>query len=83
MYTTSRYASLQTRDAARRMAAKAGERYLGRGKKTVRELVELARRKGYEAICIIGEKGKRPSTATWLDVLEQGGWRWKERKELE
>ncbi|MFH1393455.1 MAG: hypothetical protein ABII71_02465 [Candidatus Micrarchaeota archaeon] len=82
MYTTSRYASLETRRLARRLSGDNGEIYLSRGKKTVRDLVLLARRRGEESISIIGEKGKIPSTLSRLEVLGTGGWKWKGKKEL-
>ena len=82
MFTTSRYASIETRKLAKKQSAVDGERYKSRGKKTVQELVLLARRLGEERICIIGEKGKKPASISSLEVLAHGGWKWKEKRAL-
>jgi rRNA maturation protein Rpf1 len=80
MLTTSRYASQETRKAAREMAGECGERYIARGKKTVEELARLARRAGEERITIIEEREGKPAKAATMIVDELGRWRWdKER----
>lgn len=82
MYTTSRYASGQARTLAKRMAGEHGEKYVARGKKTVRELAESARRRGDGCVCIVSDGGRGAAGLSCMEVLCDGGWKWKERKEL-
>lgn len=82
MYTTSRYASKDTRSLAKSMAEKCGERYVARGKKTVASLAEDARRAGDSEITIIEEKGGAASHAAVIEVDELGRWKHKEERLL-
>lgn len=82
MYTTTRYSSVKTRKMAEKLAKRDKQLYSSRGKKTIEELVLFARRKGEEVVNIIGEKNKEPVTISCLDVLEKGGWRWKEKQKI-
>ena len=83
MYTTSRYASERTRRLARRMAAMAGEPYVSRGKHTMAELAETARRKGEGLISVIQEKDGEPSAIAQAEVSETGKWRWLLKKKID
>ena len=73
MYTTSRYASEETRRLAREMASRAGEPYIARGKHTIDQLAALARRKGERLIHILREGGARIAA---VEVSETGAWKW-------
>jgi len=76
MFTTSRYASPKARELARRMAVEAGEIFMSRGKHTIDQLAEMARRKGEEHISIIEESKGEPATIALIEVSETGKWRW-------
>lgn len=71
MFTTSRYCSRETRGFARKLAG-----YVARGKKTVRDLVALARRRGEQSIFIVEEKDEHPYRIIEIKVLETGDWAW-------
>lgn len=75
MFTTSRYASEETRLLARKMAGEKGEMFFARGKKTIAQLVAMARRLGEKEITIV-EDSKPPSLAV-IAVSETGAWAWK------
>jgi len=76
MFTTSRYASLQTRKYAKGIAKEKDESYFNRGKHTISELVEKARKMGEEYIHIIEEKDKKPAVISTLIINEIGEWKW-------
>lgn len=76
MWTTSRYASEETRKFARRLASSSGSVFCARGKKTVAQLAGLARRSGEEMIFILEERAGKPFRAASARVLETGGWEW-------
>lgn len=76
MYTTSRYASAATRSAARALAEKAGEPYAARGKKTIAQLADHARRSGEELVRIVEERDGRAASVAEIRVDEKGGWSW-------
>jgi rRNA maturation protein Rpf1 len=80
MLTTSRYASEETRRAARSLASSSGSRFVARGKKTIAELAELARKGGDATIGIVEERGGKPAFISSMEVLARGGWRWAGRK---
>ncbi len=82
MITTSRYASSETRGMARRMAADSGDVSVARGKRTVEQLVSLARRKGEDRITIIEERDGKPSIAADIAIDEMGRWRWAGEKAI-
>ncbi|MDD5171869.1 MAG: hypothetical protein PHF60_02420 [Candidatus ainarchaeum sp.] len=82
MITTSRYASAETRGMARGMASDSGEPFVARGKRTVEQLVSLARRKGEDRITIIEEHEGKPAVIAVIAVDEMGGWRWAEEKAI-
>jgi len=76
MITTSRYASGKTRELARKMALKKGTFYVARGKKTIEDLVEQARRKGESGIAVLEEKDGAADSVLLIEVSETGKWRW-------
>ncbi len=76
LLTTSRYASEETRKAARSLAASSGARFVARGKKTIAALAEFARRAGDASVGIVEERGGKPAFISSVEVLERGGWRW-------
>ncbi len=76
MITTSRYASVETRNNARKLATQNREQYIARGKKTVLALVEWARKNGEESITILEEKDKKPAQINKILVDEKGDWKW-------
>lgn len=76
MFTTSRYASKETRTLGRKMAGEKGERFLARGKKTVAQLVSAARRLGEKRIFVVEEKDGKPAGVAAIEVSETGGWKW-------
>lgn len=82
IFTTSRYASKETRALARKLAAGCGERYVARGKKTVAELAEAARRLGEMCVSVVEELKKRPARIAVMKVDELGRWSWVEEKLL-
>jgi rRNA maturation protein Rpf1 len=82
MITTSRYASEDTRRMARKMAAGSGEPFVARGKRTVEQLVSLARRKGEDRITLIEEHEGRPAVTSVIAIDEMGRWRWSGEKAI-
>ena len=72
MYTTSRYSSVKTRELAKALAKENNEIYVARGKKTIEQLVEFARKKGEERIIVVDDNEK-PAT---IEVDELGRWKW-------
>lgn len=82
MFTTSRYASKKTKDLALKMAKENKERFISRGKHTIAQLVELARRNGEEKIFVIEERKKQPAVIVTIEVSELGEWRWVEEKPI-
>jgi len=83
MFTTSRYASEKARKAARKMAKENNEPFVSRGKHTIAELADLARRKGEERICIIEERKKQPAVVVTIKIDETGGWKWADEKPID
>ncbi|MEW6036511.1 MAG: hypothetical protein AB1529_07910 [Candidatus Micrarchaeota archaeon] len=82
MITTSRYASPATRLLARTMARKAGERYVARGKKTIAQLADEARRAGDDSISVVEERGGKAAVLARITVDERGRWAWAEERLL-
>jgi rRNA maturation protein Rpf1 len=76
LISTSRYASLETRELARALAKERDEPFVSRGKRTMDSLAALARRRGQERILIVEERGQRPSALVTIEVDERGLWRW-------
>lgn len=76
IYTTSRYASALTRRFASELAESESSAYLARGKKTIREIAESARRRGEETVFIVEEREGRPEKVAEIRVLETGLWKW-------
>jgi len=76
VYTTSRYASGDTRTFARRLAEKKGEPYVARGKRTMAELAAFARRTGEETITVVEEKAGGPAVLCTAKVDALGRWSW-------
>ncbi|MFH0884285.1 MAG: hypothetical protein V1861_01085 [Candidatus Micrarchaeota archaeon] len=82
MYTTSRYASKDTRALAGAMAKKCGERYVARGKKTIAGLATDARKLGDATVSVIEEKKGKAERISVIEVDELGRWRFKEERLL-
>jgi rRNA maturation protein Rpf1 len=82
MFTTSRYASVETRKLARKLAGEKEEIFLARGKKTVEELVDFARKKGEAVISIVEENGGKPAKVCRIIVSETGRWAWSAEERL-
>jgi len=82
MITTSRYASGETRKAARRIAGKLGIPYISRGKKTIESIVEQARKKGESEVLVVEEEKGIPSAVSAIEVNELGGWKWTWKKKV-
>ncbi|MFH1785728.1 MAG: hypothetical protein ABH842_04840 [Candidatus Micrarchaeota archaeon] len=78
MYTTSRYASIETREIAKKLAKENNELYVARGKKTIEQLVAFARRKGEEKINVVDGNG--PVT---IEIDELGRWKWNAKFQTE
>lgn len=78
LFTTSRYASKETV-----AFAKTKGEYLNRGKKTVDDLVNYARKKGEESIVLIEEKDKKPFLMVFIEVSEDGKWKWTKKVQID
>ena len=52
------------------------ELFISRGKHTIAQLADIARREGEEHISIIEEQGKRPAVLVMITVSETGEWKW-------
>jgi rRNA maturation protein Rpf1 len=76
MFTTSRYASKETRKFAKELAKSSDSIYTSRGKKQIDALVEFARKKGEHRICVVLEKNKKPSRINFIEVKPDGRWIW-------
>lgn len=76
MYTTSRYASGETRGLARKLATRNSEPYVARGKRTIAGLAAMARKAGESAITVVEERDGRPALLSRVEVDELGRWRW-------
>ena len=76
MYTTSRYASADTRGFARRLATRNREPYVARGKKTIAQLAAMARKIGEECVIVVEERGGKPAILSAIKVDELGKWKW-------
>jgi rRNA maturation protein Rpf1 len=76
MFTTSRYASVETKTLARKLAKENEELFLARGKRTIEQLVDFARKKGEENISIVEEEGGKPAKVCRIKVSETGKWNW-------
>lgn len=73
MFTTSRYSSTKTRELAKKLAIENKEIYVARGKKTIDQLVQLARKKGEEKITVLEDNSPKIAIIT---IDELGRWRW-------
>jgi len=78
MYSTSRYASRETRQQAKTL----GE-FFSRGKKTISQLVDIARKKGHHRIGIVREKKGKPCMISVISVTELGEWSWTDEIQLQ
>jgi rRNA maturation protein Rpf1 len=74
LITTSRYASLETRRYAKVLAKE--ELFISRGKRTVTQLVKIARKRGEHKILIVEEENKKPSKILTIEVSETEEWKW-------
>ena len=75
MITTSRYASIETRNKTKEIAKKKGILYLARGKKTIDTLATYARRKGFSTIYIAYK-----NRTSKLSIKEDGSWSWSSKE---
>lgn len=82
MFTTSRYASQETRGFARKTATRRGEPFFARGKKTITELAAVARRLGEKNIFIVEERDGKPAEIVKIAISETGLWRWAGESEI-
>jgi rRNA maturation protein Rpf1 len=80
MFTTSRYASVETKKLARTLAKENDELFLSRGKRTIEELVEFARKRGEAQISVV-EDGN-PAKVCRITVSETGKWKWSGEEKL-
>jgi rRNA maturation protein Rpf1 len=83
IWTTCRYASAQTREAAKRLARLSGSRYVSRGKKTLLELADLARRSGYDTICLVFQQKEKPFWVFPLEVKPFGDLKWGQKIQID
>jgi len=82
MFTTSRYASAETRRMAMALARDQGSVYVARGKRTVVQLASLARRLGEDIIHVIEEKAGKPHLLATISVSANGAWKWEGKPEI-
>ena len=82
MFTTSRYAGKETKELARRLARGKKEIFLARGKRSIEELVSLARKKGETLISVVEEEKGRPAKVCTIKVSETGRWNWSAEERL-
>lgn len=82
MFTTSRYASAETRGLAQKLALERGELFLSRGKRTVAEIAEFARKNGEALVSIVEEDNGKPARICRIKVDELGGWAWSGEEEI-
>jgi rRNA maturation protein Rpf1 len=64
---------------ARSIALKASEPFVARGRLTIDQLVDIARKRGQERINIICQSREKPAI---IEVAETGKWRWLERMDI-
>ena len=76
MFTTARYSSLYTRKFTKKIAEIFNVRYVARGKKTIYDIVESARKFGNARIVIIKEKNCKPYAIDFIEVKEDLKWQW-------
>ena len=83
LITTSRYCPKETRELSKAFAIVFSGAYVARGKKTIDELVEFARKKGHSRICVLmsGNFGVIPNKSEtismeFISVNELGRWSW-------
>lgn len=70
--TTSRHASLEAKKSALSFSIKKKAKYLNRGKKTVEELVSIARKQGNSKIAIFRSKKK----IDYIQIHHSENWEW-------
>jgi rRNA maturation protein Rpf1 len=78
LITTSRKPSKKTRSLAREFSHLIPfSTYTSRGKKSIEDLIELARSKGHNRICILKEKYGNPFKFDFINI-EGGSWNYLE-----
>lgn len=83
MITTSRYASLLSRNFAKHIAFLLDKRYIARGKKTIDTLVSLSRKIGEDRIIVVKETEGVPTYFEFITLDETRKWSWlQERVEI-
>lgn len=75
--TTSRYASLAVREAAAELARQNKAIYVARGKRTIRELVDFAWKRGHFSVLIVREKKSKVAAVGEIAIDHWGNWSWK------
>ena len=83
IWTTSRYASLETKKRAQTLAGGAGSCYIARGKKTIDDIAEFARRLGFVRIMLLEECAGHPSQIRTIDISPDGRWKWADTMKIE
>ena len=83
IWSTCRYASTQTREAAKTLAKSSGSMYVSRGKKTLLELTRLARRKGMETIYLVFQQKELPFWVYPVIVQPSGNFRWGNKMQID
>jgi len=76
IWTTSRYASLETKKKAQMLADRNGSPYVARGKKTIDGIAGFARRSGFDRIMLLEESAGHPSLIRTIEIFPDGGWKW-------
>ncbi len=79
MYTTSRYAKAETRKLAREMARRDDQQYISRGKKSLWDIADLARRIGDEEVLVLRQERGKLASISRMKILNGGGFIWKGR----
>ena len=83
MYTTSRYASMETRKKASLIAKESKEPYIARGKKTIDSLAKQARKCGESRLNILEERKGKAAIIAVIEIDEMGKWSWAGERPLE
>jgi len=78
MITTSRYAPEEIRLEAKLQAGRSGEKYVARGKKTIEQIAQFARKNGDGHVFIICERRGGGSVTEKINIDPRGRWKWDE-----
>ena len=72
LVTTSRHASLELKKLALNFSLEHKANYLNRGKKTIDEVISLARKEGHSKIAVIKGENK----TDYIEIHHSGNWDW-------